>query len=962
MNLGRVLLGAVVTACVSASAVAQQSVQVSLPNDTHGMRNGYAVAATTANGLVTGDDILLVVSGPSFRVSEVYPDLDIPVQPIPAGCYDTQAGEWPEGAVYILGYDATAGTWTTHQTITPDLFDPDLLGQTGFAQPFGTSLSISSDGSVIVIGLAGPANVAAKDFIGIDCNPDAEALPGEIVPEGRLYMLAHNGATWQPITASETTNPNAISVFHNGTLQTTLATAEVAGNALTLILTDGLAAGTYVYDFTQPEYDTLGELADAINAEGEDGFTVNFPDIGDGTTGATVDLAGITFTLTVIGGPNGGTYPFDLTDTDYDTFTELVAAINGLGVGFVADLGLTNGTIASTTLYPVTAENCFAATTATLGYSYGFVAQLLGDAADPSIDIQDLTQADCFGIANIQVLQYTATDSAPLELTGPRSGMPQSACACDDDESRAVVQNGIGASSSILELANGDIIVVAGMPWYDGNGAYPSFIYNGDSIVLAGDVTGTCVTEDAVFAATGADCADAGGILFDDVAGSITGPGPVACCFEDDCVQMPSGPWDCVVVGGSPVSGLSCEDDQPCPSDVTRAVPPSDTATPFDPTSCGRGGGFLVKLTPPALPGGEYTAERVSGAINNATGDPIVSANYGVGLLGLIPDNLAAGTDPFPHQVMGTSIAAVEHDGQVWVFIGAPGTGGVTGFIDAECSQLADIDLDINDPELLNGRVLVYTLDTATMQVAYMETLVGMANFEAFGTSIAVTGNQLAIGAPWAQRDTVDDDDTGSVYVYTYDVATSTWGANAPVELIMTDGENADMFGSSLAFAGTQLAVGAPKHTTATGAGSGAVVLFNNVGAPDWQERETITPPTLNFGAPYNNPNLQAFGSSLAFAQGEFGTAVIAGAPRMGVFNAAPVISGAVGMHVFNGVAAACDGDFDGNQQVDVLDLIHLLRGMGRPAISPECDLNDDGAVNAVDIIRLVDGWGGCEG
>ena len=61
-----------------------------------------------------------------------------------------------------------------------------------------------------------------------------------------------------------------------------------------------------------------------------------------------------------------------------------------------------------------------------------------------------------------------------------------------------------------------------------------------------------------------------------------------------------------------------------------------------------------------------------------------------------------------------------------------------------------------------------------------------------------------------------------------------------------------------------------------------------------------------------------------------------------------------------DGVAAACEGDFDDNGEVNVGDLIHMLRGMSRPSLYPECDMNDDALINGVDLIEVINCWGEC--
>jgi len=54
------------------------------------------------------------------------------------------------------------------------------------------------------------------------------------------------------------------------------------------------------------------------------------------STACTFTLSGDSFSITITGGANAGTDTFDISDSDYDTVSELVAAINALGKNITA--------------------------------------------------------------------------------------------------------------------------------------------------------------------------------------------------------------------------------------------------------------------------------------------------------------------------------------------------------------------------------------------------------------------------------------------------------------------------------------------------------------------------------------------------------------------------------------------------------------------------------------------------
>ena len=58
-------------------------------------------------------------------------------------------------------------------------------------------------------------------------------------------------------------------------------------------------------------------------------------------------------------------------------------------------------------------------------------------------------------------------------------------------------------------------------------------------------------------------------------------------------------------------------------------------------------------------------------------------------------------------------------------------------------------------------------------------------------------------------------------------------------------------------------------------------------------------------------------------------------------------------------LASACQGDIDGDGEVDVLDLLEVIAAWGSCDSCPE-DFDGNGEVNVADILVLIAAWGPC--
>jgi hypothetical protein len=120
-----------------------------------------------------------------------------------------------------------------------------------------------------------------------------------------------------------------------------------------------------------------------------------------------------------------------------------------------------------------------------------------------------------------------------------------------------------------------------------------------------------------------------------------------------------------------------------------------------------------------------------------------------------------------------------------------------------------------------------------------------------FGTSVALSGSTAVVGAPGTASG------TGAAYVFTR--SGSTW----PLQAILIASDNAanDVFGSSVAVAGSTAVVGAPEHGP-----NGSAYVFVRSGST-WRQQDELTAPSGSLGG--------VFGTSVALS----GSTAVVGAP-----------------------------------------------------------------------------------
>ena len=167
---------------------------------------------------------------------------------------------------------------------------------------------------------------------------------------------------------------------------------------------------------------------------------------------------------------------------------------------------------------------------------------------------------------------------------------------------------------------------------------------------------------------------------------------------------------------------------------------------------------------------------------------------------------------------------------------------------------------DANSAVLGEGRVFIYDLAGATPGtpvLALSNPVPGPNSYDYFGTSVAVSGNLVAVGTP---GDDTGASDAGSVYVFDLSSGTPT----VPV-LTLNHTAAASEFGFSVAMSGTRLIVGAYNDDTGAANAGRAFVYDLASGTP------TVPVATLNNPTPSTS---ERFGWSVAID----GTQAVVGA------------------------------------------------------------------------------------
>jgi trimeric autotransporter adhesin len=158
------------------------------------------------------------------------------------------------------------------------------------------------------------------------------------------------------------------------------------------------------------------------------------------------------------------------------------------------------------------------------------------------------------------------------------------------------------------------------------------------------------------------------------------------------------------------------------------------------------------------------------------------------------------------------------------------------------------------------GAAYVFMQSGATWTQQEKLTASGGKSGDDFGWSVAVDGSTIVVGAP--DHTVGANSEEGAAYVFAQNVG-GTWIQKA--ELTASDGAADDNFGTSVAVSGSTVVVGADNHTVGSNSGQGAAYVFVEGGGTWSQQAELISTD----GAAHDH-----FGDSVALA----GSTAVAGA------------------------------------------------------------------------------------
>jgi hypothetical protein len=158
-----------------------------------------------------------------------------------------------------------------------------------------------------------------------------------------------------------------------------------------------------------------------------------------------------------------------------------------------------------------------------------------------------------------------------------------------------------------------------------------------------------------------------------------------------------------------------------------------------------------------------------------------------------------------------------------------------------------------------------------------------------FGSSVALSGNTLAVGAPREDSNAtgingnqLDNSapDSGAVYIFTYEEGTG-WAQQAYIKA--SNSEEYDLFGSSVSLSGDTLVVGAPHEDggrdypeESTRLQSGAAYVFTRDEQSNWSQQAYLKPASFD----YQTINGDNFGSKLFIS----GDTIITTSPNQGSY------------------------------------------------------------------------------
>lgn len=225
------------------------------------------------------------------------------------------------------------------------------------------------------------------------------------------------------------------------------------------------------------------------------------------------------------------------------------------------------------------------------------------------------------------------------------------------------------------------------------------------------------------------------------------------------------------------------------------------------------------------------------------------------------------------------------------------------------------------------------------------------AGFDNFGTSVAVSGDTVLVGANRADAPGLAN--TGAAYVYVKPGGGWT-NMTQTAKLLASDRAAQDSFGAAVSLSGDTAVVTARADDNSGGTDAGSAYVFVKP-AGGWANMTQTVKLTAS-DAQAND----LFGYGVAIS----GDRAIVGAPNED--NAGGSNAGSAYVFDLNCAAECCAGDFDNNNVVtnaDIADFVAALLAGGPCPILPACcpaDFNADGTIDGRDVqgflARLLSG------
>jgi len=238
------------------------------------------------------------------------------------------------------------------------------------------------------------------------------------------------------------------------------------------------------------------------------------------------------------------------------------------------------------------------------------------------------------------------------------------------------------------------------------------------------------------------------------------------------------------------------------------------------------------------------------------------------------PAGPKAGALTLAMAMSGDMRARLSRGGDGVVFTGAGGSLAYSGLVatDARGRDLRAW-IEVRGSELLlriaaAGAAYPIRIDPLIQQATL--TAADGAEFDELGTSVAISGPTIVVGAPSA---TIGSNfDQGAAYVFVR--PGSTWAdATQAAKLTASDAASGDRFASSVAISGNTIVVGAPDAAVAGNFDQGAAYVFVRPGST-WADETQTAKLTTSDAASFD-----LVGTSVAIA----GNTIVAGAPGAAV-------------------------------------------------------------------------------